>query len=308
MSQVNLSYRLDIARESVWLTATPSQTAKASIAYVQELGDFICGKEYFTRRENLPSYLIKFCIGGEGLLDYDGATHTIRPGQLFWTDCMKPQHYRTSPRKGNWRVLWVHFYGGPCQAYHNLFLAQNGESPIINVDSDVAVRSTLEALIGLYKNGDNNLQDDVQASGLLTQLMVRCICAAGTRAERSSLPSYVLDVRNYISLHYAERITLDTLSKTLSINKYYLQKLFKRHMGLSPNEYLIQTRLTRAKQLLRTASLPISQISMDVGIHNIGHFISLFKQHEGITPSAYRQRWYNTNATEGSENLESNIP
>ena len=178
MSQVELSYRLDIARESVWLTATPSQSAKAAIAYVQELGDFICGKDYFTRRENLPSYLLKFCVGGGGLLDYEGRTHAVSPGQLFWIDCMKPQYYRTSPRKGGWRLLWVHFYGGSSQAYYNLFLDQNGNSPVINVDSDVVVKSTLDALIGLYKNGDNNLQDDVQASGLLNQLMVRCVAAA----------------------------------------------------------------------------------------------------------------------------------
>ena len=46
---------------------------------------------------------------------------------------------------------------------------------------------------------------------------------------------------------------------------------------------------------------------MDVGISNIGHFISLFKQHEGITPSAYRQRWYNSHATPSPDDFESNI-
>ena len=35
---------------------------------------------------------------------------------------------------------------------------------------------------------------------------------------------------------------------------------------------------------------------MDVGINNIGHFITLFKRYEGITPSAYRRRWYNPDA------------
>ena len=104
----------------------------------------------------------------------------------------------------------------------------------------------------------------------------------------------VIDARSYINSHYAERITLDDLSRSISINKFYLQKLFKRCIGLSPNEYLIHTRLTRAKQLLRNSSHPISQIAMDVGISNIGHFISLFKRYEGITPSAYRQRWYNS--------------
>ena len=230
MSPVKLSYRLDMARDSIWLTATPSQAAKSAIAYVQELGDFICGKGYFTRRENLPSYLIKFCISGEGLLDYDGRTYTVKPGQLFWIDCIKPQYYRTSPQKGNWRILWVHFFGQPCEAYYNLFIMQNDGSALVNVDSDVAVKSTLDALIGLYKHGDNNLQDDVQAAGLLTQLMTRCIAASGSHKEHSSLPSYVMDVRSYIGMHYDERITLDDLSKKLSINKYYLQKLFKRHI------------------------------------------------------------------------------
>ena len=35
---------------------------------------------------------------------------------------------------------------------------------------------------------------------------------------------------------------------------------------------------------------------MDVGFNNIGHFITLFKRYEGITPSAYRRRWYNPDA------------
>jgi len=292
MTQVSLSYQLDLDEHSIWITATPSQVAKGSIVYVQELGDFIAGRNYFTRRANLPSYLIKYCISGEGILEYEGSVCTVKPGQLFWIDCEKPQYYRTSPEKGDWRILWVHFYGQTAKAYYELFLAQNGGNALMNIDADVAVRSTLENLIALYKNGDNNLLDDVQASGLLTMLMTRCISAASHQKEASRLPEYIVDVRSFINAHYTEQITLDVLSKTLSINKFYIQKLFKRYMGLSPNEYLIQTRLTRAKQLLRTTKLSVSQISMDVGISNIGHFISLFKQHEGITPGGYRQRWY----------------
>jgi YesN/AraC family two-component response regulator len=216
---------------------------------------------------------------------------------------MKPQYYRTAPRKGDWRILWVHFYGETCKAYYEMFLAQNDGSAMLNIDADVAIRSTLDALIGLYKNGNNNLLDDIQASSMLTSLMTRCVSAATTHKESSRLPDYVMDVRTYISTNYAERITLDVLSKKLSINKYYLQKLFKRYMGLSPNEYLIQTRLTKAKQLLRTTKLPISHISMDVGISNIGHFISLFKQHEAITPGAYRQRWYQGNEDRTDDNI-----
>ena len=295
MAGVKLSFNLDLTDESLWITVTASQAVRSSIAYVQELGDFYCGPDYYTTRENLPSYLIKMCVSGEGTLDYDGQSYVIRPGHLFWIDCTKPQYYRTSPAKGNWHILWVHFYGAPCEAYYKLFLAQNEGRVVVRPSSDMAIRSTLDTLLKLYLEGGNTLQDDVQASAMLTQLMSHCIHAAGMHSA-NRLPNYVIDARSYINMHYAERITLDELSRSISINKFYLQKLFKRCIGLSPNEYLIHTRLTHAKQLLRSTSTPINQIVMDVGFNNIGHFITLFKRYEGITPSAYRRRWYNPDA------------
>ena len=295
MANVKLSFNLDLTDQSHWITVTASQAVRTSIAYVQELGDFYCGPEYYTTRENLPSYLIKLCVSGEGTLDYDGQSYVIRPGNLFWIDCNKPQYYCTSPAVGHWRILWVHFYGAPCEAYYKLFLSQNDGRAVVHPSSDMAIRSTLDTLLKLYLEGGNTLQDDVQASAMLTQLMSHCIHAAGPHSA-NRLPNYVIDARSYINMHYAERITLDDLSRSISINKFYLQKLFKRCIGLSPNEYLIHTRLTHAKQLLRTSTTPISQIAMDVGINNIGHFITLFKRYEGITPSAYRRRWYNPDA------------
>jgi len=293
MPQVKLSFNLDLSEESTWLTVTPAQAARSSIAYVQELGDFHCGPDYYTNRENLPSYLIKLCISGEALLDYNGQSYIVRPGQIFWIDCTKPQHYRTAPGQDGCHLLWVHFYGMPCDAYYKLFLAQGEGRNVVDSASDMAIRSLLETLLKLYREGGNTLQDDIQASAMLTQLMTHCIQSAGASSGANRLPGYVVNARSYINTHYAERITLDDLSRSISINKFYLQKLFKRCIGLSPNEYLIHTRLTRAKQLLRTTASPISQIAMEVGFNNIGHFISLFKRYEGITPSAYRQRWYN---------------
>ena len=295
MANVKLSFNLDLTDQSHWITVTASQAVRSSIAYVQELGDFYCGPDYYTTRENLPSYLIKLCVSGEGTLDYEGQSYVIRPGHLFWIDCNKPQYYRTSPGADSWHLLWVHFYGAPCEAYYKLFLAQNEGRAVVHPSSDMAIRSTLDTLLKLYLEGGNTLQDDVQASAMLTQLMSHCIHAAGMHSA-NRLPTYVIDARSYINLHYAERVTLDDLSHAISINKFYLQKLFKRCIGLSPNEYLIHTRLTHAKQLLRSTSTPINQIVMDVGFNNIGHFITLFKRYEGITPSAYRRRWYNPDA------------
>ena len=62
-------------------------------------------------------------------------------------------------------------------------------------------------------------------------------------------------------------------------------------MGMSPSEYQILLRMTRAKELLRSSKMPIGDIALSVGIDNLGYFTRRFKSQEGMTPQAYRKMW-----------------
>ena len=297
MSEKELVYNLDISESSTWLTVTAAPSVRASFAYVQELGNFLCGPGYFTTRRGLPSYMIQYCLSGEGVLQYDGASYPVRPGMLFWLDCTRPQHYETAPGASSWHLLWVHFYGPTCREYHQAFLEKNDRCPVAMLSADTPVSDLFSGLFDLYRSGNNSLLDDISASGLLTQLMVRCIQSAGLKAERNRVPAYVESVRAYIDVNYAENISLDSLAKQFSLNKFYLQKVFKRYIGLSPNDYLTRTRLNRAKHLLRTSDSTMLQIAQAVG-YTATYFDSVFKKCEGITPRAYRRMWYDSRAEE----------
>ena len=96
---------------------------------------------------------------------------------------------------------------------------------------------------------------------------------------------------DYMAAHFRERVTLELLSKEISINKYYLQRLFTRHVGLSPNAYLASLRIAHAKELLRMTEMPVSAVAAETGIETASHFIKLFREHEGITPAQYRRVW-----------------
>lgn len=291
MEQIKLRYELDLEPNYIWLSPTATQAAKRSIPYVQELGVFPCRERYYTERERLPSFLIKYCISGGGLLKYDGKRYAVRSGHIFWLDCMKKQHYCTDPGEGSWFIVWVHFYGEECRRYYDLFLQQNDGMPVVDAGADESVRSSIEMLVDIYRNANGTLTDDVRAASLLTGIMSSCILYADMSARHSELPAYVQAAREYINCHYAEKISLDVLAREISVNKFYLQKIFRRSVGLSPNEYLATVRLQEAKRLLRSTDLPISQIAMDVGFGSIGHFIELFKAREQMPPSVYRRRW-----------------
>ncbi|MEG1811759.1 MAG: AraC family transcriptional regulator [Clostridia bacterium] len=289
MGKVMLQYALDFDEGSTWITVTPSVSARQGLIYVQELGDFPAREHYFTRREGLDSFLIKYVLSGKGYLSYGGQDYEVTPGSIMWIDCEHPQSYGTSPDTGRWHILWVHFTGANSRWYYEQFLRLNNGSVVAELAPGNCVATSIRQLLSLYEQGAT-AASDVRASAILTGIMADCI--ERKRADAASMPECVHRARIYLSEHYASKITLDDLSQRYAMDKYYFQKLFKRCIGLSPNEYLLIVRLTRAKELLRETPKSIREVALEVGVGNPSYFINLFKQHEHMTPNTYRNNWY----------------
>ena len=98
-------------------------------------------------------------------------------------------------------------------------------------------------------------------------------------------------IKEYIDTHYADKITLDQLSSKYFINKFYLTRSFKDQFGLPVNSYLIQIRVTHAKQLLRFTDLSVEKIGQECGMNDANYFSRIFKKTEGIAPGEYRKMW-----------------
>lgn len=84
-------------------------------------------------------------------------------------------------------------------------------------------------------------------------------------------------------------MTLDSLAAVAFMNKYYLSHEFKRHIGKSVIDYLIDKRISVAKVLLETTNHSMDQISQIVGFNSQSYFNQIFKKKLGITPSKYRK-------------------
>lgn len=94
---------------------------------------------------------------------------------------------------------------------------------------------------------------------------------------------------HYIDTHLQEELTLKELADYIHLNPSYLSVLFKEQMELTFSEYVTRQRMQRAKELLISTSLPISDIAEQSGYRTAKYFIKIFKEMEGITPSTYRK-------------------
>lgn len=287
----SLQCNLDLLPQSHWNTVNATATAKSSLIYAQEIGVFWAGPNYFTTRENLPSYLVKLTVDGCGVLDYDGQSYTVPIGHFFWIDCTKHHYYRTDPGAGSWHMLWVHFYGANAQSYHEAFLSSNHGSPVSASPVGMPIYDTISNILALDCSGENQLQTDLYASSLLTQLASQCVLATMVAQKNDDIPQIIQAVRMHLQNHYREKHTLEALGAQFNINPHYLQKQFKRYIGQSPTEFLIFLRISRAKELMRSSRRPIGEIAYAVGMENLGYFTRLFRQREGMTPQEYRKQW-----------------
>jgi len=73
------------------------------------------------------------------------------------------------------------------------------------------------------------------------------------------------------------------------MSAFHFAHLFKQTTGLSPYRYVIELRLERAKSLLRSTELPITEIAQQVGYWNNSHFAVAFHRATGVTPRDFRR-------------------
>lgn len=106
----------------------------------------------------------------------------------------------------------------------------------------------------------------------------------------SGLSGEVLKCRDYIQLHSDENISIPTLAAMTGYTDYYLSRKFKREMGLTIQEYIRETKICKAKDLLISGNESIQEISELLGFSSQSYFGDLFKQSTGMTPGEYRNK------------------
>lgn len=83
---------------------------------------------------------------------------------------------------------------------------------------------------------------------------------------------YIKEAIHYIEQNYEGDVSVETIADILGINRTYFGKIFRKSTGKTPQQFIIEYRMTKASVLLKTTRLTISEISQMVGYENPFHF------------------------------------
>ena len=111
------------------------------------------------------------------------------------------------------------------------------------------------------------------------------LSAEGYRKEEK-----IRSIIDYINEHYQEELSIDQLSGICGYSPTHFMNFFKKHLGVSCIEYLIQFRLRKAAELLQHSTLSVLEISSQSGFNNLSNFNRQFKKYYQMTPSQYRRK------------------
>ncbi|MEP7337993.1 MAG: AraC family transcriptional regulator [Acidobacteriota bacterium] len=96
--------------------------------------------------------------------------------------------------------------------------------------------------------------------------------------------------RSFIDRNFCQPINLDQVSGQACFSRYHFIRLFRQTFNKTPHQYITQKRIEKAKALLTSSKLTVTDVCFEVGFESLGSFSSLFRKYVGDSPITYRTR------------------
>ena len=256
-----------------------------------------CGLEYCNPSHRFgpnmrEAHVIHVIRKGKGTLEINKKKYELGAGDVFYIP-PKVEAWYESDKDDPWYYTWVGFVGMKAEEC-TIQAGFSLKNPVRKINCVDKVGQYIEQMLEAYQLSYSN---ELKRNGLLHLVMsafVEDYCqnnaALGVVAPHPYPGAvYVKHAVEYMTYHYDEKLKTNDLADFIGINRSYLTSSFKKHMGCSPQEFLINLRVEKAKSLLKKTDMSINAVSNAVGYPDQLAFSKVFKQHCGMSPRMYKE-------------------
>jgi len=228
--------------------------------------------EYGAQRGMRQYYMLHYVISGRGVYYTPGKKYEVMAGQIFVVLPNELVAYEAD-QIDPWKYCWVNFES-------MLDLSDVFSEYVITMPECAHV-------FNAFKDRTNVTQDrEWYICGKIFELL--SLLDKRRKSGKDQTHRYVKIARNYIDTHYDDReLRVQSIAEKLSLDRAYFSKIFSKHVGRSPQQYIVELRLDRAADMMVNQGLSPGEAAQLVGYGDIFNFSRMFKRHFGISPSVY---------------------
>jgi AraC-like DNA-binding protein/quercetin dioxygenase-like cupin family protein len=242
-------------------------------------------------RHTHPYFTLGLMRRGVGTLWSAGTTNTLRPGDIVLIPPGAVHTGGLDDRGGLLSYVAVHLPTDLVAAAAGCGPGPGAGEFETAIFTDAGFGSELRRVDAAIEAGGD--QAEVESAIIAAiNLLVDRQAGRDRRSDpgRRGIPRFVEVARAAIEDCYADgrRISLDALATVAGVSPFHLAREFKRASGLSPHQYVMQTRITRAAELLARGA-PISDTAATVGFADQSHLTTQFKRFIGMTPASWQR-------------------
>lgn len=234
------------------------------------------------------NYQLIYIADGRARFKIDGEMKILEKGYCIFYQPGDPQYYYYNLNEHP-DIYWVHF---SCSKEHD-FLRNVGW-----VEDKVYYVGVHNSYIKLFDQIIQELQlKPPHCEEQLKLLMQELLLQMGRNRirEESSMGSYNKEVEEaiqFFNLAPEEDFTIKEYTKSRGLNYYRFIDTFTQYVGISPRQYIINIRMTKAKELLVNSLFQVSEVARLTGYDNPLYFSRLFKKTWGMSPKEYKEQNY----------------
>jgi len=242
-----------------------------------------CSPDWHIPLNTVNDYNIIFIIKGNASYKINGTAHEIQTGDLI---CLREGDLVEAA--ANSQSLMQHYDVSFRQKYQNSRMSAEGGGgvlfpPVYNIGLRQDIIDLFRELTVSWNERHSGYLMKCQA--LLMLILNRLAEIIVYDVDSASGDYRINRIIRYISIHYAEKLTVEKLASRIHLDPDYFGQIFKKRTGKTIHQYITQIRVQNAELLLQSGRYKVHEAAERCGFSDIFHFYKKFRSLRGFAPS-----------------------
>ena len=259
--------------------------------YMKTCGVQRCLPGYAYPHNAREGFHLHVVLSGRGVLRAEGQEYRIHKGQMFLLRERNDIFYQAD-KEDPWYYVWITYCGDQAEKC----MAHAGFTEGVYVrDCHVELSEFSDVVTEILERPYLKTSSEFYRMSLALRFLSLAIESwekseeGGHRRSELTMEDYVNYAVRFMESNYSG-IRVSDVADYIGINRTYLTAIFRKKMDMSPQEYLMQVRMNKSRELLLKTDVPIYVVAREVGYSDQLAFSKIFRKKYGLSPEQYRRK------------------